>query len=320
LIVVSTVITDGWQTWQTVADNLFIEEGPHKLRMRVLAGGFNFNWFEFDFPDSDGDGVLDQLDDCPDTPENVVVDVNGCEIFNVTPDNYTIVASSETCRTEDNGSISLSAAENFDYTAVLSGENTSITENFTSEINFENLPAGTYTLCVTINSQPDYEQCFTVVVTQPDELIVTAGRPSSAKSMLKVSLSGSTLYYITLNNETFTTEQNEVELQLNPGINELTVKTNIDCQGIYKKTLFYDLAPTVYPNPAQNNLFISTDGLDVENLPVKIFDLTGKLIFYESYPMKDNQLKIDISNLSNGFFILKIVTNQKTYNYKIVKQ
>ena len=320
LIVVSTVITGGWQTWQTVADNLFIEEGPHKLRMRVLAGGFNFNWFEFDFPDSDGDGVLDQLDDCPDTPENVVVDVNGCEIFNVTPDNYTIVASSETCRTEDNGSISLSAAENFDYTAVLSGENTSITENFTSEINFENLPAGTYTLCVTINSQPDYEQCFTVVVTQPDELIVTAGRPSSAKSMLKVNLSGSTLYYITLNSETFITEQNEVELQLNPGINELTVKTNIDCQGIYKKTLFYDLAPTVYPNPAQNNLFISTDGLDVENLPVKIFDLTGKLIFYESYPMKDNQLKIDISNLSNGFFILKIVTNQKTYNYKIVKQ
>ena len=30
--------------------------------------------------DSDGDGVLDAIDECPETPPNVVVDVKGCPI------------------------------------------------------------------------------------------------------------------------------------------------------------------------------------------------------------------------------------------------
>ena len=30
--------------------------------------------------DSDGDGVLDAIDECPETPSNVVVDAKGCPI------------------------------------------------------------------------------------------------------------------------------------------------------------------------------------------------------------------------------------------------
>ena len=30
--------------------------------------------------DPDGDGVLDDIDECPETPPNVVVDAKGCEI------------------------------------------------------------------------------------------------------------------------------------------------------------------------------------------------------------------------------------------------
>ncbi|GGE39424.1 carbohydrate-binding protein [Psychroflexus planctonicus] len=320
LTVVNTVITDGWQTWATVSDNLSIDEGPHKLRMKVLAGGFNFNWFEFDVPDSDGDGVPDHLDDCPDTPANAYVDVNGCEVFNVTPDNYILSVSSVTCRSEDNGSITLSATENFEYSVSLTGENSTITENFTSEVSFQNLPAGTYTLCITINGQPDYEQCFTVVVTQPDELIVTSGRKSTTSSKIKVSLSGADLYYVTLNNETFSTNQSEVELQLAEGENELMVKTNLDCQGIYKKTYVYDTTPSIYPNPVENILFISANTIDTNTLTAEVYHLSGKLLIRKLFNTKDNQLRLNISNLESGFFILKIVTAQKTYNYKIIKQ
>ena len=54
----------GGKLGETIADNLTIEKGIHTLRMRILTGGFNFNWMEFDYPDSDGDGVLDDNDDC----------------------------------------------------------------------------------------------------------------------------------------------------------------------------------------------------------------------------------------------------------------
>lgn len=320
LAVVNTEITNGWQTWTTVSSNLSIEEGPHKLRMRVLAGGFNFNWFEFDTPDSDGDGVPDDLDECPNTPENATVDVNGCVVFNLPPNNYTLFVSSETCRSANNGRISLSASENFEYSVSLTGDNVSVTENFTSEINFQNLSAGTYNLCITIDNHPGYEQCFTVDVTEPDELSANFGEVSEATSSVHLSLSGAELYYITVNNETTITDKSDFELQLDKGLNEISVKTDKECQGIINKSIVNDLAPLVFPNPVQNQLFISTSGLQMNYIAVKIYNLSGKLILSETYKAINNQLKVDLSKLSNGLFFVKLVTDQDTYNYKILKQ
>ena len=40
----------------------------------------NIRTMEEDIPDSDDDGVLDDIDECPETPPNVVVDAKGCPI------------------------------------------------------------------------------------------------------------------------------------------------------------------------------------------------------------------------------------------------
>lgn len=319
LVVVNTIVTNGWQNWQTVADNLFIEQGVHKLRMRILVGGFNFNWFEFDSPDSDGDGVLDANDACPDTPENAVVDVTGCEVFYLPPTNYALSIFSETCSSENNGSILLSAIENYNYTVTLTGVNYEATETFTTEIILENLSAGTYTLCITIASQPNYQQCFTVIVIEPDALVVSADMPANS-SYLNVLLNGGEIYYITLNDEIIITEESEIELMLSNGTNKLSVRTDKDCQGIYEKTIVNTIQPLVYPNPVDNNLFITMRSLDMENVPLEIYDLAGKLILSKIYNPKDNTIQIDLSNITSGFFILKIITPEKTYNYKIIKQ
>ena len=319
LVVVNTVITNGWQNWQTVADNLFIEQGIHKLRMRVLAGGFNFNWFEFDSPDSDGDGVLDANDACSDTPENAIVDVTGCEVFYLAQTNYVLTVFSETCSSENNGSILLSAIENYNYTVTLTGDNYELTETFTAEINIENLSAGSYTVCATIESQPDYEQCFTVIVIESDALVLSASR-SADFSSLNVSLKGGEIYYITLNDEIIISNESEIELLLSNGTNKLSVRTDKDCQGIYEKTIDNTIKPMVYPNPVSNTLFMRTSRLDMKNVPVEIYDLAGKLILSKIYNSRDNTIQMDLSSITSGFFILKIETPEKTYNYKIIKQ
>ena len=41
----------------------------------------NIRTMQADIPDSDGDGVLDDIDECPETPPNVVVDAKGCKII-----------------------------------------------------------------------------------------------------------------------------------------------------------------------------------------------------------------------------------------------
>ena len=319
LIVMNTVITNGWQTWETIADNLTIEKGIHTLRMRILTGGFNFNWMEFDYPDSDGDGVLDGNDACPNTPEGAIVDVTGCEIFSLPTENYVLSVYSETCRSQNNGSISVSAEANYNYTVSLSGENYATTETFSSDISFENLSAGTYVLCITIDGQPEYEQCFTIVVIEPDELIVNADRVAYSSS-LNITLDGGEVYYITLNDETFITDESSIALTLSIGENILSVKTNKECQGVYEKTIVVGSEPILYPNPVQDMLFINIGLTNLARIPVEIYDLTGKLIVFKTYSPTSNTLSIDVSNIESGFFVLKITTSEKTHNYKIIKQ
>lgn len=41
----------------------------------------NIRTMQADIPDSDGDGVLDDIDECPETRPNVVVDAKGCKII-----------------------------------------------------------------------------------------------------------------------------------------------------------------------------------------------------------------------------------------------
>lgn len=328
LVVINTVITNGWQTWETVSDNLFIEEGIHKLRMRILAGGFNFNWMEFDNPDTDKDGVLDADDLCPNTPENVIVNVNGCEVFTLGVDNYSLSVFSETCRSENNGSIILSAIENYNYSVTLTGDNFLETKNFTSEIVFEDLSAGTYNLCITIIGVSNYEQCYTVVVTEPDELSVSTtgkrsntktGKSSSSKTVT-VSLAGGQIYYVNLNNDVIVTSESEIELELVQGVNTLRVKTNKDCQGVYNETIIFNSQPVVFPNPIKDNtIHISSTDFYENDIPVEIYDLTGKLMFSKTCHATANQIKIDVSSMPKGIYLLKVASKENTFNYKIIK-
>ncbi|MCP4927874.1 MAG: carbohydrate-binding protein, partial [Gammaproteobacteria bacterium] len=82
--------TGGWQNWQTVSQTLFLSAGNQAFTVTANAANWNLNWFSLtptDEPDhdnnpvdSDNDGVIDNLDNCPNTPANTAVDANGCEI------------------------------------------------------------------------------------------------------------------------------------------------------------------------------------------------------------------------------------------------
>ena len=174
-------------------------------------------------------------------------------------------------------------------------------------------------LCITIETQPDYEQCFTIVVIEPEELNVNADRVANS-SRINMTINGGDMYYVTLNGETFITSENEVELLLSKGVNKLSVRTNKDCQGIYEKTFIINSEPILYPNPVKNNtLFINTGITEPSAIPVEIYDVSGKLIFSKTYYPTTSTIEVDLSNIESGFLILKISTTEKTHNYKLIK-
>ncbi len=316
---VITPVTGGWQTWTTVSSNLVLERGIQTLRMRILTGGFNMNWMEFFINnDEDGDGVINDQDQCPNTLAGVAVDVYGCEVFSLPADNFNILISGETCMSENNGSISITANTNYNYTAVLSG-NSSATNAFTAETEFTNLSAGNYNICITIAEQTGYEQCFSIIVVEPEDLSVIS-RINTSSSNVSLFLSGSDQYIITLNEEIITTSDSEIILDLLYPVNSLRIKTDKECQGVHEEVIVMMDNPLVYPNPIQDNhLYIKMGLLDISSIPINIYDLNGKLIFSKVYQFNNGGIKINVSNIPKGIYMLKMITTNKIFNYKIIR-
>ena len=67
----------------------------------------------------------------------------------------------------------------------------------------------------------------------------------------------------------------------------------------------------VYPNPTANFIYIKADNIS----KAELFDLMGRKV------KATDQNQIDLSNISNGSFILKVTTeNNNTQSFKIIKQ
>ena len=308
-------VTGGWQIWEDTLGKIPLTQGLQTLRMKVVTGDFNLNWIQIELPDTDQDGIIDELDDCPNSPEGTIIDENGCAIPTIGINNFTIRVESETCRANDNGGIFVTAATTDDYTASLTGNGT-VSKEFTNTTDFTGLPAGSYTLCFTLTNYPQLQQCFTVAVEQPMDLAVSSTIDTNEQT-ITLDLNGASRYFIELNEKTYVTEESSITLPLGKDINSLTVKTDEECQGIHKETMAFNKEPLVHPNPLTGDYIYITIG-DTERNPIEmvLYDLSGNIIHQE---VRKGSSQIDIKSLPKGLYILKLIKDNKTYNYKLIK-
>ena len=127
--------------------------------------------------DSDGDGVTDDFDQCPSTPFGDDVDVYGCTVLLLSHDNFQVTVTANSCLGTNDGSIYVSVKnQNLQYQVLIDGHQFGLNSNygFTKEMN--NLGVGTYSVCFTVYGYNDFEQCYDVVLSQPDPLSVEAAQ------------------------------------------------------------------------------------------------------------------------------------------------
>ena len=73
-----------------------------------------------------------------------------------------------------------------------------------------------YTVCLTTENLDNYKQCFNVVITEPQDLSVTA-TVDDDDDYVNFKFGGSDQYYINLNNDIITTDQSDYRLMLEKG-------------------------------------------------------------------------------------------------------
>ena len=271
--------------------------------------------------DSDGDGFMDSEDSCPNSIFGSTVDVNGCEIFTISSNNFNVSVTSLTCIGSQNGSIGISALDQqYSYTASISGQSQVVlnaSNNFTSSIS--GLEAGSYDICFTVSGVDSYNQCFSVTISEPAPLSASAKVDLGNRSV-DLSLKGSERYTILLNGEVIQTSSTNVSLDLKPGMNYLSISTDLDCQGTYFEEIFVSEEVLAYPNPTDGMVQLYVGGSD-DNVTLNVYDISSQNILSTQYEVSSSRvIEADISRFKAGiyFFILDGKTIKTTH--KIIKK
>ncbi|MCH7523688.1 MAG: proprotein convertase P-domain-containing protein [Bacteroidetes bacterium] len=241
--------------------------------------------------------------------------------FSLPITNFTLLITSETCRNSDNGSVTITAVEPLNYTAQITGNGIDVSNTFTASTNFNGLAAGNYMVCITVENETEYEQCYNIVITEPEDLAVLS-RIDTSRSLLSLELSGGINYTIDLNGIITNTTESEIMLTLAQGINHLKVTTDKDCQGIYRETINNSSQMIVYPNPIVNGAYLNilTGDTSKEKIDIALYSLLGKRLLFQSLNLNNGKAVLNISNLSTGMYLLVVNTGKEQSTFKVLKK
>ena len=251
-------------------------------------------------------------------PRNAIVNADGCPVFQLPVNNFDIYSTGLSCVGSDNGSISVNAVESLTYTLTVDGPDYYNIIDFTNEIEVGNLKPGSYEACITIEAYENYQQCYTLNVTEPEGLQVTAMYDTYGQN-LTLNLKGGNMYTISVNEEKFVTRNDTFSITLGGGLNQIEVVTDKDCQGKYQEQFFgQGSLVTIYPNPVRNNFQVNLSTRLGDSVQLSIYDLEGKLIKTEA--VDANKLrKVKANYLSTGVYLVKIEGNGRSVSTKLIK-
>lgn len=106
------------------------------------------------------------------------------------------------------------------------------------------------------------------------------------------------------------------QLGLGSSIQGTTIMTQLNCSAFLG---IEDINPLtkikIYPNPTNEILFIENSTL-ISIDKITLTDITGKIVL----DVKENFSKIDMGTFGSGVYILNISSENRIYNYKIVKK
>ena len=286
--------------------------------------------------DVDNDGIPNITDNCPETANPNQEDLDGdgigdvCDSNPLPKDTFNLQSSNETCRSSNDGMMMLDIKRdglpsdtNIKFTVAITGgpSGFSHTPEIISSDSWkkENLEAGSYTVCLTTDYLSNYEQCFNVTITEPQDIAVLTGQ-ARGSDILNMTMSGSKSYTIMLNNKPIKTSNSKFNLELEKGLNIIKVYGEKECQGVYEETIFNSENILLSPNPARTSSKLWIGG-DDKNVNLSMFDNAGRLLWKnENNVPSSRSIDIQVSNLRPGLYYVKVESKTVKKTAKLIKE
>lgn len=246
--------------------------------------------------------------------------VNVNVIFDLPADNFKASATSATCKNENNGVINITALQNLNYKATITGNGLNKSYPFTSAVAINDLSPGTYNVCITVDGQANYQQCYDLLITEPKDLAVYSS-VNKATNSLNLELNGSDNYAVELNGTVYHTSESSLSLPLLKGSNKLVVATDKLCQGVIEKTINISDTMLPYPNPFQDVLNVNLGDTPVASCTIQVFNIAdGKLLYQQKISNQSGVIQLTLSALRSGTYSLNMSMDNRTSVFKIIKK
>ena len=164
---------------------------------------------------------------------------------------------------------------------------------------------GNYSVCFNVLGNDEFEQCFNVVLSEPEKLSVFDSLSINGE-FVRFELSGSDSFVVTHNYDTKIYETNSIIVPLHKGINTFSISTGLECQGEFHKNFFNSEEIFIYPNPVDDHINIYVNGND-EQVRLVIRDMTGSIYLNEIKNINQQRLiSLNIHDFSSGIYFIEI--------------
>ena len=270
--------------------------------------------------DFDHDGVWNPFDVCPDTPLGELVDLEGCLIFYLPAKNFSI-SKTEKCIGEN--SITIDVVDTtVSYNVTVSG-GIAASEVFTGNSwSIDGLSAGVFSICISVEgvNPLEFERCFEVTIEEPDPLVVSSIHNKSDQTV-SFDLNGGSTYNITQNGKTTQTNSSKYTLQLVKGINNISISTGIECQGLFENTYLNSFEVKYAPNPFEEQLQLFIGGKD-NLVEISVYSSNGQLIDYQTVSLSFGMryYSLNTNAYKQGVYIIKVKGQTLDQTIQVIKE
>jgi glucose/arabinose dehydrogenase len=268
--------------------------------------------------DLDGDGVPNEQDACPNTPQGALVDVEGCPLATFPFDQFLVSTRQTSCIGTPTGTLTVTAKTVGNYLAQLTTEGREESINFTDSFTLSDLTSGNYELCVRLANQEAPNTCSKITVAEPNPINVFTSM-DFLNNTVTLTMEGSSAYTINLNGKIIESKQPEMTLSLDKNVNALTVSSKEACQGSYTETIVLEDAVIAAPNPFKEYLRLELGTTNREPVEVFMYDAKGQLIYTKNYSNTEEFITIVTDGLANGLYFVRIKIGSVNKFIKAVK-
>jgi hypothetical protein len=273
--------------------------------------------------DAASDDAYDVLSDQVVNGTNADDDVPPNSIPLINQEDLRLFVTNATCPGVNNGEIRISVLANYMFNVSLNGLELEERVSPVSDVELNNLETGIYDVCLSLPAFPGWQQCFTATITNFENLVAEVLSIDSINNSALITLQGSLTYEVNVNEVGYRYDFNDIssktiQVPLEQGVNLINIKGQFACQGIFSQIVN---TPNLifYPNPVIDEMTV--EGLGNSSLTdYHIHNSSGVLVLKESNLNNSEKLKINMENLSSGWYYLKFRGPKEVLEYKIIKK